>query len=122
MSLIFILNTVFVEKSIVGFFKADYKLFKANSKNYLTRFRMSGSSFHYDSNYRYSVLIPSIGWSFRPKNIRDNKRQILQLAWYNVFRDKSPNVVTKSRLQYNKLTTCLCSKQYHRLFKRQKQY
>lgn len=84
----------FVEKSVVGFFKADYKLFKANSKNYLTRFRVSGSSFHYDSNYRYSVLIPSIGWSFRPKNIRDNKRQILQLAWYNVFRDKSPNVVT----------------------------
>jgi opacity protein-like surface antigen len=55
---------------------------------------VSGRSFHYDSNYRYSVLIPSIGWSFRPKNIRDNKRQILQLAWYNVFRDKSPNVVT----------------------------
>ena len=84
----------FVEKSVVGFFKADYKLFKANSKNYLTRFRVSGRSFHYDSNYRYSVLIPSIGWSFRPKNIRDNKQQILQLAWYNVFRDKSPNVVT----------------------------
>ena len=84
----------FVEKSIVGFFKADYKLFKANSRNYLTRFRVSGSSFHYDSNYRYTVLIPSIGWSFRPENIRDNKRQILQLAWYNVFRDKSPNVIT----------------------------
>ena len=83
----------FIEKSVVGFFKADYKLFKADSRNYLTRFRVSGSSFHYDSNYRYTVLIPSIGWSFRPDNIRDNKRQILQIIWYNVFRDKSPNVI-----------------------------
>ena len=84
----------FLEKSVVGFFKADYKLFKANSNNYLTRFRISGSSFHYDTNYRYTVLIPSIGWSFRPDNIRDNKRQSLQLIWYNVFREKSPNVVS----------------------------
>ena len=84
----------FIEKDIVGFFKVDYKLFKAESKNYLTRFRVSGSSFHYDTNYRYSVLIPSITWSFRPKNIRDNKRQYLLLAWYNVFREKSLNVIS----------------------------
>lgn len=84
----------FLEKDIVGFFKLDYKLFKADSKNYLTRFRISGSSFHYDTNYRYSVIIPSISWSFRPKNIRDNKRQYLMLAWYNVFREQSPNVVS----------------------------
>ena len=84
----------FIEKSIVGFFKLDYKLFKAQSRNYLTRFRISGSSFHYDSNYRYTVLIPSITWSFRPENIRDNKRQYFLLAWYNIFREKSPDIVS----------------------------
>ena len=84
----------FIEKDIVGFFKTSYKLYKSDKRNYLTYFRLSGSSFHYNSNYRYSVLIPSISWYFRPENIRDNKRQLLKLAWYNVFREKSPNMPT----------------------------
>lgn len=84
----------YLEKDIVGFFKVDYKHFKPYSRNYLTRYRFSANSYHYNSNYRYSVLIPSITWDFRPENIRDNQGQRLFLGWYNVFRDKSPDIPT----------------------------
>ncbi|MDG2397465.1 MAG: hypothetical protein P8M03_07435 [Flavobacteriaceae bacterium] len=78
-----------LEKTFVGTFKGSYNFFRENNSNYLTNITMSGSSYHYENNLRYSVFRPSLNFLFRTPDFRSNIRQLFSFSWLKVFRDKS---------------------------------
>ena len=84
----------FKEQSFVGFFRTRYRFINHNSKNYLNQVFLTGKSYHYNTNLRYTSLQPSFSMYFRPFDLRSNKRQLFNISWYNVFRDRDPNIQT----------------------------
>ncbi|MGB1020674.1 MAG: hypothetical protein ACPGVF_06185 [Flavobacteriaceae bacterium] len=84
----------FLEKSWVGHLRVGTYFYNDNSLNYLTTFQLSGSSYHYNSSLRYTTFTPHLSFYFRTPNMRSNKAQVLRASWYNVFREKDPNVET----------------------------
>ena len=84
----------FKEQSFVGFFRTRYRFINHKSKNYLNQVFLTGKSYHYNTNLRYTSLQPSFSMYFRPFDLRSNKRQLFNIYWYNVFRDRDPNIQT----------------------------
>jgi hypothetical protein len=82
------------EDAFVGFFRTRYRFINHKSKNYLNQAILTGKSFHYNTNLRYTSIHPSFTMYFRPLDLRSNKRQLLNFSWHNVFRDKDPNIIT----------------------------
>ena len=80
------------EESMVGFFRTRYRFINHNSKNYLNQVFITGKSYHYNTNLRYTYLQPSFSMYFRPFDLRSNKTQLLNFSWFNVFRDRDPNI------------------------------
>ena len=65
------------ENSFVGFFRTRYRFINHNSKNYLNQVFLTGKSYHYNTNLRYTYIQPSFSMYFRPLDLRSNKRQLL---------------------------------------------
>ena len=84
----------FNENTLVGSFRSVFKFYNDYNNNYLTQFQIFGSSYHYNSNLRYTVFVPSLSWVFRTPNLRSNKRQLLNVSWYNVHREKDLDIKT----------------------------
>jgi len=84
----------FNENSWVGSFKSTIKFYNDYNDNYLTHFQIFGSSYHYNSSLRYTVFTPSLSWVFRTPDLRSNKRQLLNVSWFNVYREKDVNIKT----------------------------
>jgi len=84
----------FLEKSWVGHLRVGTYFYNNNSQNYLTSFQLSASSYHYNSSLRYKTFTPHLSFYFRTPDMRSNKAQLLRASWYNVFREKDPNVET----------------------------
>jgi len=84
----------FLEKSWVGHFRMGTYFYNDNSLNYLTSFQITSSSYHYNSNLRYTTFTPHLSFYFRTPDMRSNKVKLLRASWYNVFREKEPNVET----------------------------
>jgi hypothetical protein len=84
----------FNENSWVGSFKSTIKFYNDYNDNYLTHFQIFGSSYHYNSSLRYTVFVPSLSWVFRTPDLRSNKRQLLNVSWFNVYREKDINIKT----------------------------
>ena len=82
----------FNENTYVGFFRTRYRFINHKKKNYLNQVFLTGKSYHYNTNLRYTSIQPSFSMYFRPFDLRSNKRQLLNVSWYNVFRDRDPNV------------------------------
>jgi len=82
----------FKENTYVGFFRSRYRFINHKSKNYLNQVFLTGKSYHYNTNLRYTSLQPSFSMYFRPYDLRSNKRQLFNVSWYNVFRDRDPNI------------------------------
>jgi hypothetical protein len=82
----------FNEETYVGFFRTRYRFINHKSRNYLNQVFLTGKSYHYNTNLRYTYIIPSFSMYFRPFDLRSNKRQLLNVSWYNVFRDRDPNI------------------------------
>lgn len=82
----------FNEETYVGFFRTRYRFINHKSRNYLNQAFITGRSYHYNTNLRYTSIQPSFSMYFRPFDLRSNKRQIVNVSWYNVFRDRDPNV------------------------------
>ena len=82
----------FKENTYVGFFRTRYRFINHKSKNYLNQVFLTGKSYHYNTNLRYTSIQPSFSMYFRPYDLRSNKRQLLNVSWYNVFRDRDPNI------------------------------
>ena len=79
---------------MVGSFRSVFKFYNDYNDNFLTQFQIFGSSYHYNSNLRYTVFVPSLSWVFRTPNLRSNKRQLLNVSWYNVHREKDLDIKT----------------------------
>ena len=80
------------EDALVGFFRTRYRFINHNSRNYLSQAFITGRSYHYNTNLRYTSIQPSFSMYFRPLDLRSNKRQLLNISWYNVFRDRDPEI------------------------------
>ena len=80
------------ESEWVGFFRTRYRFINHKSKNYLNQVFLTGKSYHYNTNLRYTSIQPSFSMYFRPYNLQSNKRQLLNVSWYNVFRDRNPEI------------------------------
>ena len=82
----------FKENDYVGFFRTRYRFINHKSKNYLNQAFITGKSYHYNTNLRYTSIQPSFSMYFRPLDLRSNKRQQLNVSWYNVFRERDPEI------------------------------
>jgi hypothetical protein len=81
------------EKAFVGYGKLNYRKYLSKSGLYVANYGLRGSTFHYQENSRYSTITPSIGFGWRPENLRSNKRDFVSLRHVNVFRDQDENLV-----------------------------
>ena len=82
----------FKEDDYVGFFRTRYRFINHKSKNYLNQAFITGKSYHYNTNLRYTSIQPSFSMYFRPLDLRSNKRQLFNVSWYNVFRERDPEI------------------------------
>ena len=85
-----------IEKKLVGSFRAEQRIRKENSSNFLTLLSVFGSQYHYDQHLKYSILAPSLSFFFRPKDLRSNYRERLSFAYYQVHRELAPNTSLES--------------------------
>ncbi|MEX0275163.1 MAG: metalloprotease, partial [Flavobacteriaceae bacterium] len=80
------------EKALVGFGRLSYRKYHNTSGHYVSTYSLRGSTSHYQENSRYSTVTPSIGFGWRPDNLRSNKRHFLNFRYINVFRTKDPSL------------------------------
>jgi len=80
------------ERSFVGFGKFNYRKYHRKSGMYVTNYALRGSTYHFQTNSRYSTLTPSIGFGWRSDNLISNKRQSLVIRHVNVFRTIDPSL------------------------------
>lgn len=84
----------FKENSFVGSGVVAYRKYFKNNNLYLINYAISGSSYHYAPNLRYSTITPSVSFNFRGNDLRSNEREALLLRFVNVIRDNRPGVVS----------------------------
>ena len=58
---------------------------------YAMRYGFSGSYYSYDENLFYRRFSPYITFAFRPKDLRDNEKQYINIRNVNVYRDENVN-------------------------------
>lgn len=80
-----------LEESLVGSFLASYTDFNSESDYYLRNINFTGSSFHYDTNLRYSSIFGAINIYKRNKSLRDNKKELFRLFWQYIDREENSN-------------------------------
>lgn len=80
------------EKSLVGYAKLNYKKYLSKSGLYVANYGLRASTFHYQKNSRYSKITPSLGFGWRPDNLRSNKRDFLNFRFVNVIRKQDKNL------------------------------
>ncbi|MEK9613073.1 MAG: hypothetical protein VW080_04015 [Flavobacteriaceae bacterium] len=84
----------FNENTLVGFFRTRYRFYNHDKNNYLNQVFLTARSNHYNTGLRYTVILPSFSMYFRDSDLRSNKKQLLNFSWYNVLRDRDPNIET----------------------------
>ncbi|WP_317192208.1 gluzincin family metallopeptidase [Robertkochia sediminum] len=82
------------EKSLVGGGNVVYRHYIQHGSLYVISAALSGSSFHYAENLRYSTITPYLNFGFRNKDLRSNERQFLTTRFVNVIRESSPLIDT----------------------------
>ncbi|SHJ91741.1 hypothetical protein SAMN04488513_11263 [Pseudozobellia thermophila] len=82
----------FREKSLVGSGRLNYRKYLSKSGLYVANYGLSGSTYHFQKNSRYSKITPSLTFGWRPDNLISNKREFLSLRYVNVLRDKDENL------------------------------
>lgn len=80
-----------LEKTLVGSFSTAYSPLNETSNFYLKNIHLSGSSFHYDQNLRYTIFRSSINVYRRNENLRNNQKERFRLFWQYIHRDKNLN-------------------------------
>lgn len=81
----------FRSKTIVGSANISYTENLDEGKLYAMRYGIAGSRFSYNEGLFFKRLTPFMRFGFRPKDLRSNKRQFINLRNVNVFRDLDPN-------------------------------
>lgn len=82
----------FAEKSLVGFGKFTYQKNHNETGLYVSNYGIRGSTFHFQTDSRYSTITPSISFGWRPHNLISNKREFLSFRHVNVFRTIGENL------------------------------
>ncbi len=93
----------FREKTLVGSGRLNYRKYHKNKKLFVTNYSIGGSSFHFETNSRYSTFVPSVSFSWRPKDLISNKRKTLFFRYVNVFRDIDPGLIIETDPDYSVL-------------------
>lgn len=78
------------EKSFVGYGTLNYRHYHGKSGFYVTNYSLRGSTFHFQTNSRYSKITPSVSFGWRPDDLISNIRSTLLLRHINVFRTIDP--------------------------------
>ncbi|GLB49247.1 hypothetical protein Y10_16150 [Neptunitalea sp. Y10] len=78
----------FNSNDLVGGASIQYRQFIDNSNLFLVNYGLSGSYYHYAEGLVYKSFTPSVSFTFRPKDLRSNKRQILNFRAVNIEREK----------------------------------
>ncbi|MBC9798535.1 metalloprotease, partial [Sinomicrobium weinanense] len=74
------------EKALVGSGLIAFRNYLDMDNLYLATFSVSGSSYHYAKDLRYSTITPAISLAFRTDDFRSNKRESLTFRFVNVMR------------------------------------
>nr|WP_224490553.1 metalloprotease [Robertkochia marina] len=82
------------EKSLVGNGSLTYRKYFQEGNLYVISAAISGASFHYAENLRYSTITPFLNFGFRDSDLRSNERQFLYTRFVNVLRQNSPTIDT----------------------------
>ena len=91
------------ERNLVGYGKLNYRQYLRKSGLYVVNYALRGSSYHFQTNSRYSTLTPSIGFGWRPADLISNKRNSLILRYVNVFRTIDPRLELETDPDYSVL-------------------
>lgn len=74
--------------SLVGGASFNYRQYREDSKLFLIQYQLSGSYYHYAPDLVYKSFTPSVSFTFRPEDLRSNKRQVINLRAVNIHREK----------------------------------
>lgn len=88
------------EQSLVGYARLNYRQYLKKSGLYVINYSLRGSTFHFQTNSRYSTITPSIGFGWRPDDLISNKRKSLIFRYVNVIRDIDPNLELETDPDY----------------------
>ncbi len=86
----------FRENTLVGFGSLGYRKYLKKSGLYLSNYRIGASTFHFQTNSRYTSITPSMTFGWRPADLISNKRQFLTFRYVNIFRDFDESLVDLS--------------------------
>lgn len=90
-----------ITNTLVGFFSTSINQNYREGSLYNVRYNLSGSYSHYAPNAAYSKINPVVFIRFRPKDLRNNQKELLILRQVFVNREKL-NLFTKTNNQnYN---------------------
>lgn len=80
-----------LEDTFVGNAKISLNHFRDNKLNFRQRYTFYFNTFHYDTRLRYTILRPSVRWSFRTADLRSRKRHSAELSFYSIAFDNRAN-------------------------------
>ncbi|WP_242529673.1 metalloprotease [Psychroflexus sp. ALD_RP9] len=81
--------------ALVGSAGFDHKLFFKQQPLFQITYGLNGSRFSYNNNLFYNRYSGFLQFSYRPANLRDNRRHYLTLRSVNVDQDESPIIETE---------------------------
>lgn len=91
----------FKSKNPSGGFSFSYNHYPENKAIYKFTFGVSGSSFHYDQDYRYNTLNPSATLFFNRKSLRTPGYNFLQLKYHIIDKEIAPGIEKSNEDKYN---------------------
>jgi hypothetical protein len=89
------------EQSLVGSARFNYRKYLSKSGLYVANYNLRASSFHFQTNSRYSTITPSIGFGWRPDDLISNERKSLVFRYVNVLRDIDPSLNIETDPDYS---------------------
>jgi len=91
------------EDALVGSGSLIYSHYHGKSGFYVTNYSLRGSSFHFQTNSRYSTITPAVSFGWRPYDLTSNIRSSLLMRYVNVFRTIDPGLDLETDPDYSVL-------------------
>lgn len=83
--------------TLIGSFNLTYNNYIREQGLYNIRYSISGSTFHYAPDARYTKFTPSVSFRIRDEDFRKNKKEFIILRQVMVEREKSRYVITEEQ-------------------------
>ncbi len=91
------------ENALVGSGSLIYRHYHGKSGFYVTNYSLRGSSFHFQTNSRYSTITPAVSFGWRPDDLIPNIQSSLLMRYVNVFRTIDPALDLETDPDYSVL-------------------